>query len=218
MTESRLVERCRDPRGPARPGGQKVQSTPATTPRRRQVRRGWLVIGMLSLAAALLLAACGGGPASSTATTVRAKAAKSTPSSTTDPASTAVLAAYRAGWSAFEQALATANPSDPALAATMVDPQLQGVKANLLADQRQGMVGRGTFTLHPKIVSISATTATVVDCAYSTAALVYVSTGKPVPPVTPPENDGVHATLVLAGGTWKIAKQTVTDGKCAPGS
>ena len=176
------------------------------------------MIGMLSLAAALLLAACGGGPASSTATTVRAKAAKSTPSSTTDPASTAVLAAYRAGWSAFEQALAIANPADPALAATMVDPQLQGVKANLLADQRQGMVGRGTFTLHPKIVSISATTATVVDCAYSTAALVYVSTGKRVPPVTPPENDGVRATLVLAGGTWKIAKQTVTDGKCAPGS
>lgn len=129
-----------------------------------------------------------------------------------------MLAAYRAGWKAFEQALATANPADPALAATMVDPQLQGVKANLLADQRQGMVGRGTFTLHPKILSISATTATVVDCAYSTAALVYVSTGKPVPPITPPENDGVRATLVLACGTWKISKQTVTDGKCAPGS
>ena len=217
MTESRLVERCREPRGAARPGGQEVQSAPATTPRRRQVR-GWLVIGMLSLAAALLLAACGGGPASSTATTVRAKAAKSTPSSTTDPASTAVLAAYRAAWAAFEHAAADANPEDPALTSTMVDPQLQGVKANLLADQRQGIVGRGTTTLHPKIVSISATAATVVDCAYSTAALVYVSTGKPVPPVTPPENDGVRATLVLAGGTWKIAKQTVTDGKCAPGS
>jgi len=218
MTESRLVERCREPSGPARPGGQKVQSAPATTPRRRQVRRGWLVIGVLSLAAALLLAACGGGPASSTATTVRAKAAKSSPLSTTDPASTAVLAAYRAAWAAFEHAAADANPEDPALTSTMVDPQLQGVKANLLADQRQGIVGRGTTTLHPKIVSISAAAATVVDCAYSTAALVYVSTGKPVPPVTPPESDGVRATLVLAGGTWKISKQTVTDGSCAPGS
>ncbi|MDA8061203.1 MAG: hypothetical protein M0T80_02025 [Actinomycetota bacterium] len=129
-----------------------------------------------------------------------------------------MLAAYRAGWKAFEQAAAAANPADPALAATMVDPQLQGVKANLLADQRQGMVGRGDTSLHPKVVSISATTATVVDCAYSTAELVYASTGKPVPPVTPPENDGVRATLVLVGGTWKISKQTVTDGKCAPGS
>jgi hypothetical protein len=113
----------------------------------------------------------------------------------------AVFSAYRAAWHAFEHALADANPSDPLLTATMVDPQLQGVKANLPADQRQGIVGRGTFMLHPKIVSMSATTATVVDCAHSTAALVYKGTGKPVPPVTPPENDGVTATMVLTGGT-----------------
>ena len=220
MTESRLANGRMERRGAVSSAARTAQDARATTGTSgRGSQRSRLVVGMLSLAAAgLLLAACDGGPASSTATTVRAKATKSTPSSTTDPASTAVLAAYRAGWRAFEQALAIANPADPALAATMVNPQLQGVKANLLADQRQGMVGRGTFTLHPKIVSISATTATVVDCAYSTAALVYVSTGKPVPPVTPPENDGVRATLVLAGGTWKIAKQTVTDGKCAPGS
>ena len=80
------------------------------------------------------------------------------------------------------------------------------------------MVGRGTTTLHPKITALSATTATVVDCAYSTAELIYATTGKPVPPVTPPENDGVRATLVLSGSTWKVSKQTVTDGTCAPGS
>lgn len=129
-----------------------------------------------------------------------------------------MLAAYRAGWAAFEQALADANPEDPALAVTMVDPELQGVKANLLADQLHGMVGRGTFTLHPKIVALSAATATVVDCAYSTAELIYEATGKPVPPVTPPENDGVHTTLVLTGGTWKVYTQTVTDGTCVPGA
>jgi hypothetical protein len=100
----------------------------------------------------------------------------------------------------------------------MTGPQLQGVRANLLADQRQGIVGRGSFTLHPKVVSITGTTATVVDCVYSTAELVYKATGKLVPPVTPPENDGVRATVVLAGGTWKVYKQTVTDGKCAAGS
>jgi len=140
-----------------------------------------------------------------------------TSTSTTDPATAAVLAAYRAGWAAFEHALADANPEDPELAGTMVDPQLQQVKANLLADQRLGMVGRGTTTLHPKVTALSATSATVVDCAYSSAELVYQATGKPVPPVTPPENDGVTSTLVLSGGTWKVSKQIVTDGKCAPG-
>jgi hypothetical protein len=140
-------------------------------------------------------------------------------STTTSPGSvSAVLAAYRAEWAAFEQALADANPEDPRLTTTMVDPQLQSVKGNLLADQRQQLVGRGTFTLHPKVMAISATSATVVDCAYSTAELVYKATGKPVPPLTPPENDGVTATLVRSGGTWKVSKQTVTDGKCAPGS
>jgi hypothetical protein len=100
----------------------------------------------------------------------------------------------------------------------MVEPQLQSVKANLFADKRAGMVGRGTFTLHPKVAALSATTATVVDCAHSTAELVYASSGKPVPPVTPPENDGVRATLVLLGSTWKVSKQTVTEGTCVPGS
>jgi endonuclease/exonuclease/phosphatase (EEP) superfamily protein YafD len=130
----------------------------------------------------------------------------------------AVLIAYRAAWSAFEHALADANPQDPELATTMVDPQLQSVKANLLADQRQGIVGRGTTTLHPKVTALSAVTATVVDCAYSSTELVYKATGKPVPPTTPPENDGVTATLVLSGGSWRVSKQTVTDGTCVPGS
>ena len=64
-----------------------------------------------------------------------------------------MLSAYRAGLVAFEHALADANPEDRLLPAEMVDPELQRVKADLLADQQQGMVGRGTFTLHPKITA-----------------------------------------------------------------
>ena len=176
---------------------------------------------MIVAAALLLLAGCGGGSTDASHHSSSAPRTTGTITAVSTPRSgraAAVLAAYRAGWAAFEHALADANPEDPALAASMVDPQLQQVKANLLADQRQGMVGRGTTTLHPKITALSATSATVVDCAYSTAELVYQATGKPVPPVTPPENDGVTSTLVLSAGTWKVAKQIVTDGKCAPGS
>ena len=187
-------------------------------PKRLAVRLGCLGV------AGLFLAACGGGGASSTASTLGPKpttstsASASASTSTTDPAGSAVLAAYRAASAAFEQALATANPADPALTTTTVNPQLQSVKANLLADQRQGIVGRGSVTLHPKVVAHSGSTATVIDCAYSTTELVYKATGKPVPPVTPPENDGIRATLDLTGGSWKLAKQTVTEGSCAPGS
>jgi hypothetical protein len=184
-------------------------------------RRGTRAAALVGIASLSLLASACGGSNGAAPPTTRAK--PTTPTSaasttTTDAAATAVLQAYRASWSAFEQALADANPNAPTLAATMVDPQLQGVKANLLSDEIHGMVGQGTFTLHPKITSLTSTTATVVDCAYSTAELVYRATGKPVPPITPPENDGVTSTLVLTAGMWKVYKQTVTDGSCVQGS
>ena len=189
--------------------------------RRGHIQRA--AVTAVVLAIGLLATSCGGSASRHQATSPFASRPRvSIPGSSSptsiDPTSAAVLAAYRASSAAFEQALATANAADPALAATMVDPQLQSVKANLLADQRQGIVGRGTVTLHPKVVAISGSTATVVDCVYSTSELVYEGTGKPVPPVTPPENDGIRATLDLTGGAWKLAKQTVTEGSCAPGS
>lgn len=181
---------------------------------RRSLAASWLVAGA---GLAILISGCGSSTpdAAPPKTTITATSATST---TPSAQAAAVLSAYRSAWSAFESALTNANPSDPALDATMVDPQLQSVKANLLADQMQGIVGRGPTTLHPKVTALSATSATVVDCAYSANELVYKATDKPVPPVTPPENDGVTATLVLSGGTWKVSKQTVTDGKCVSGS
>ncbi len=174
--------------------------------------------------AAVVLSACGGGAtdASRSSTTTTAAHGHSTVSTSTSSGrsggAAAVLAAYRAGWSAYEGALAAANAADPALVATMVDPLLQRVKANLYAYQRQGIVGRGPVDLNPKVVTVSPSTATVVDCTFSSSELVYTSTGQPVPPVTPPEHDGVRATLVLTAGTWKVSQQSVTEGKCAPGS
>ena len=172
---------------------------------------GQLLVAIASLV--LVLAACGGSgghKAGDGPTTM-------SPTSTAVATTAGVLSAYRAEWAAFEHALTTANAYDPALASTMVDPQLQRVRANLLADNNQGIVGRGSVQLNPHVTSLTGTQATVADCMYSTSELVYQTTGKPVPPVTPPEHDGVQATLVLTGSVWKVSQQTVTDGKCAPG-
>jgi hypothetical protein len=186
----------------------------------RICRRAAVATVVAALAGMCALAGCGNSQSLThrQGTTTSTSSTTSGSATTTKSSSAAVLSAYRASWTAFEQALADANPNAPTLAATMVDPQLQGVKANLLSDQIHGMIGQGTFTLHPRITSLTATTATVVDCAYSTAELVYKATGKPVPPITPPENDGVTSTVVLTGGVWKVYKQTVTDGSCAPGA
>lgn len=171
----------------------------------------------LVFALAALGASCGGSQPSAGGNSTSTTSDRSS-TTTANPQAAAVLAAYRAEWSAFEHAAATANAYDPELPATMVDPLLQQVRRNLLGDQHAGDVGRGTFTLHPRVTAVTASTATVVDCAFSTAQIVSAQTGKPVPPVTPPEFDGVRATLVLTGSTWKVADQSVTDGSCPPGS
>lgn len=178
-------------------------------------RAGVVVVALV----ALVLSGCGGRThsvdAPSTRTSRPPPPSTSPPSrSPSNPSSAAVLAAYRAEWEAFEQASATSNAYDPSLPATMVDPMLQQVRRNLIGDQAAGIVARGAFVLHPRVVSVTRSTAVVVDCAYSTSVLVYASSGKPVPPVTPPENDGVRSTLVLSGSTWKVSGQTVKEGSC----
>lgn len=176
-----------------------------------------IVIGVASLS--LVLSACGGtsGVPNSKRSGSSTSGSTSTPSIESQEAAT-VLQAYRSEWAAYDHALVTANAYDSALPATMTNPLLQKVRATLLGDHNAGVVGRGPFTLHPKVASLTPTTARVADCAYSAAILVYSKTGKQVPPVTPPENDGIQATLVFGGGTWKVSEQTVTEGKCSAGS
>lgn len=176
-----------------------------------------------ALAVSLSITACNGRSAATHPATIHGRAStKSTapahPVGTIDPVSAAVLHAYRAGWAAYDEALATANAYTPGLPATMVDPLLQKVRANLLADRNGGIVGRGSVVLHPMVSSLTAGTASVVDCTFSSSELVYAATGKPVPPLTPPQHDGVQATLVLTGGVWKVSQQSVSEGKCLPGS
>lgn len=173
-------------------------------------------------ALAVALAGCGGGSHPSTAT-----APSTAPSTTAVPATTAttlsaqaaaVLAAYRAEQAAFETAEHTADPSLPALAATMTGAQLQSVRRFLLADQAQGIIGRGPVTLHPHVASINGNQAVVLDCAYDASELIYAKTGKPVPPITPPEHVGIRSTLAqVSPGIWKVAQQHVTEGSCPPG-
>lgn len=164
-------------------------------------------VGLLAVVG--LFAACGGSH-SATGHPDR--------STTTTPQTAAVLDAYRAEQTAFEQALQEGNPNLPALAATMTGAQLVSVRRALVTDQVNGIVGRGSVQLYPKLASITGGQAIVHDCLFSALELVYTATGKPVPPVTPPEHDGVQATLIeVAPGTWKVSDQHTTDGSCPAG-
>jgi hypothetical protein len=184
---------------------------------RRICRNGWkrwAVIAGGLVAAATLCAACDGGNSPSTTSTGPPAA---TTTSTT-PQEAAVLAAYRASQAAFQQAVHTANPTLPALTQTMTGGQLDSVRRALESDKLNGIVGKGTVVLHPRVASVSTTRAVVHDCLFSSSELIYAATGKPVPPVTSAEHDGVISTLSeISPGVWKVSEQHVTEGSCPAG-
>lgn len=192
---------------------------PRGGPLGRRRGNGIFLAGAIVLVA-LTLAGCSSTTAVGPSTTSIPTSTTTPPTSRTTPptaATEAVLAAYRAGWAAYEHAGADANPLDPALAATMVNPLLHQVEGSLVADNQEGIVGQGPITLHPHVASVTAASAVVLDCSYSASFLVYKKTGKQVPPITKAEEVGVKATLVLDGTTWKVKSQTLTEGSCPAG-
>jgi hypothetical protein len=191
---------------------------------RIRLRRGLslaLSVGSIALVAASCSSRASGPTTTSTFLPVPSSSTTTTvPTSTTTPTSAtdaAVLTAYRAAWAAYDQASKTANPFDPTLPATMINPILEQVKKGLVSDEVGGIVAVGSSTHAPRIYALSATESTVLDCAFSRSFLVYKATGKQVPPITKPEHDGIRATLTLVGSTWKVSQQTVMEGKCPAG-
>ena len=171
-----------------------------------RLRPRWHV---LTMAVGVLLVGCGSPSPRPTPTASRSAHA------TQDAAAQAVLAAYRAGWTAFITAAKQRDPSLPALSATLVDPLLQAVHGDLIQEQYQGSVLDGDIELTPRLVEMTDTTATVLDCTYDSTAYVYVSNRSPVPPVTAPHHAGIRATLVKVGGTWKVSDQAKDAQACS---
>lgn len=164
---------------------------------------------------ALFVAACGGSPSGSAGGTT---STSDHPSSTTSAETASVLAAYRASQEAFQQAVDNADPNFPALAQTMTGDQLDSVRRTLTSDKLNGIVGRGTVQLNPKVSYVHGDQALVLDCAFDSSELVYVATGKPVPPVTPPEHVAIRSQLNQVNpGVWKVAEQHTSGGTCPPG-
>lgn len=172
--------------------------------------------GCLVLATTLALAACG-APAPPSATGAQTRTA--TPSPSADPATAAVLTAYRSATQAFVHAGVTMNPNDPLLPATMTGEELSTVKKNLIIDRAGRIVARGDITsMHAHVVSNDSSTAVVRDCVYSALLLFDATTGAPAPgSASGPQNVGITATLVYTGGAWKESTQDGKFGSCPVG-
>jgi len=127
----------------------------------------------------------------------------------------AVMTAYDREEAAFENAVSAANPYLSDLAATMVDPLLQKVRGNLIANKNAGIIGEGTIRHDAHVATVTGDAAVVIDCEWDASKLVYKKDGTPVPPIVPPENVGVRATLIqTASGVWKVETREVDEGTC----
>lgn len=134
------------------------------------------------------------------------------------------LAAVKAGiikaWLAAENAFyrAEADPNgaaSPALAATMVDPELSLVRRNLEANKVHGLIGRGTWDLGtPSVVLLkpndsNPSRAVVKSCIDDSAILISQQTGQPAQGVAgTPDWVGEDSTMVQTVlGRWKLQRQ-----------
>ena len=179
----------------------------------------------LVVVACSMAAACS-SPSSATATksTIRNRPNQGAVNSTTTAPghpvdasmSGQIVAAWLASQRAFETAALTADPSEPALAATTIDPQLSSTRALLDKMHAAGQIARGTRHYgKPTVLAFQANVAIVRSCDYDTEVAVWAASGQPVPGV-PGQVDfvWVTSTMELTGTGWKLFTQTVGTGQC----
>jgi len=97
----------------------------------------------------------------------------------------------------------------------MVNPLLQAVHGELIREQYQGSLLEGDIQLDPRVVAISGTSATVMDCTYDSTEYVYATNHSPVPPTTSPHHAGIRSTLTNVDGIWKVSDQAKDAQACS---
>jgi hypothetical protein len=185
---------------------------------RRMALRGTLAA--FASCVALVLSACGQAAPHSPSPTPRPPTARASPSA--DPTTTAILNAYEQSWAAWHSAAAIPEINYPGITQWFTGQALVRAQGLLTLMVQLGQVETGTRELHPMVESSSGTTAIVQDCLYSTAVIVYKSSGVPVTPQpggTQPEWDSETATVVLASGSWHVSSgQEEFGSSCRPAS
>jgi hypothetical protein len=125
-----------------------------------------------------------------------------------------VLDGYRAAWGAYNAATAAANPDEPGLPARMTAEQVQVVRTYVIGLKAQGLVSKGELELHPRVVDLTATSATVLDCYRDTTKNYDAATGE-LKDTSGAKTFSARVTMALEGDTWKMAKVVTDDAACA---
>lgn len=169
---------------------------------------------MVLLLGTVVVALAGCGPDSPTpapTTAPATSAATSTPSASPTAVAGAAtpLDAYRGMWKAYIEAIRIPDPSYPGLARYTQGDALAVFVRGLTSVQRDGLVGQGDVTLHPKVTTIrpdaSPPTADIEDCVDTSKSHLVKKDGSPYQD-TPGGNRAATARVTqLPDGTWKVS-------------
>jgi hypothetical protein len=140
-------------------------------------------------------------------------AASRAPASTQPASQAAVLAAYRAYWNDVIAAGKTADWRSPRLADHATGQALQTVRDHYRQLRAEGLVDRGTVTLHPRVTALQDDIATIQDCTDTSKFLKYDAKTGALRDTAIPELDSIVITLKRIKGAW-IVTQTAGRGKC----
>ncbi len=172
-------------------------------------------------ACALLLGACGTTGASSPssvgglvgASHRPAAAVSGTGATTAADQAQAVTSAWMAAEQAFDTAALDADPSEPALAATTLPPQLPWSEALLARMRASGEVALGPVQFGPvHVVSLGRSLATVRSCIHDAEVVLDARTGEPVAgQAGQVDDEALTSTMEITSGGWKLAAQTVVE-------
>ncbi len=135
------------------------------------------------------------------------------PASTQPASQAAVLAAYRAYWDDVIAAGETADWQSPRLAHHASGRALQTVRDHYRELRAEGLVDRGTVTLHPRVTALQGARATIQDCNDTSKFLKYDAKTGALRDTSIPELDNIVITLERINGAW-IVTQTAGRGKC----
>jgi len=125
------------------------------------------------------------------------------------------LSAYTAMWGDVQAAGATSNYRDPRLGEHLDGKALLTVSENMAADQAHGIVELGTPVPHPRVITATATAATLADCLDDTGWLTYYAATRTLTDNVPGGHRYVTATVTNEHGTWKVTTlDTRGEGTC----
>lgn len=184
-----------------------------------RITRAHATLTVLAGAAVTALAACSNGAATATprASASRATAPVAAASASASPSAAAqlALAAYTAMWGDVQVLSETSDYTNPRLGDHLAGSAYMTISENMSVNKADGIVGVGAPVLHPRVLSVNATTVTLADCMDDRNWLeAYAATHKLVDTV-PGGRRYTTATVTDDNGVWKVtAIDTRGDGSC----